>query len=141
MWDFDAARRERQGHQPKPDPVRFLLGGETFTLLDAIPLGATLDLHDAPEPSPSTLNEAVVALVRFIDRVLIDEDRERFKELLRRRNDPIDGWDIIELGDRIARHFTNRPTVPSSDSSAGRPPDGETSSSTGSDTPVGASST
>lgn len=141
MWDFDAARRERQAHTPRPEPVRFLLGGETFTLLDAIPLGATLDLHDAPEPTPETLNEAVVALVRFVDRVLVDEDRERFKELLRRRNDPIDGWDIIELGDRIARHFANRPTVPSSDSSAGRPPDGESSNSTGSEEPVGSSAT
>lgn len=141
MWDFDAARRERQAASGQAEPVRFLLGGEIFTIIDRIPLGDTIDLIEAPDPTPETMNEAVVALTRFIDRVLIDADRPRFAALLRRREDPIDGWDIVEVGERLARHYMDRPTVPSGGSSSGRAHDGETSSSTGSPEPVGSSST
>lgn len=138
LKDFDAARLERERER---DPVRFQLGGETFSLIPRIPLGDSFDLADAPEPAPETLGESVRALTRFIDRVLIDDDRARWAELLRRRDDPIDAWAIIDLGTWIAEQYAARPTVRSTGSSSEQPAGGPRSNEDGSPAPEGTSPT
>lgn len=121
--DFDLARRERAA---KRTPVQFLLGGERFTLLPVIPIGAAFDLHDAPEPDTDEPS-AVRAVARFITEALVPGDVERFEEVLRSREEPIDPEAILEVGTFIAEHYAGRPTVPSSGSSGGRHTSGATS--------------
>jgi hypothetical protein len=125
--DFDAARRERARAN---DPVRFRLGGEDFTLLPNPSIFDALELAAAPEPTES-ITGAVEAIIRFIDALMPDDrSRSRWKKLQRRRKDPPTAEDYVELGAWLAEQYTGRPTVPSGDSSPGRPENG-TDSSTG----------
>lgn len=121
--DFDLARRERAS---KRNPVQFKLGGERFTLLPIVPLGAAFDLEDAPEPDADKDN-AVRILSQVIRDCLIDADQPRWDALLRRRDDAIDPESIIEVGIDITEAYSGRPTKPSSGSSAGRARNGSTS--------------
>lgn len=125
--DFDLARRERAA---KRTPVEFLLGGERFTLMPTVPLGAAFDLHDAPEPEDDQAT-AVRAICGFIAQSIVPADVERWEQLLKRRDDPIDPEAIVEVGTFITEHYTGRPTVPSSGSSGGRHTSGPTSKKRG----------
>lgn len=107
--DFDVGRRERLARR---DPITFVLGGETFTLVPAIPIGVTLDLADAPEPAPETLDESVAAIVRFLKRAMRVEDVERFQALLDRREDPIDALTLIDLAAWVAFTYAAGSTPP-----------------------------
>lgn len=127
MRDFDLARRERAA---KRNPVQFRLGGERFTLLPIVPLGAGFDLEDAPEPDADRPN-AVRALSTFIRECLISEDQPRWDALLRRRDDPIDPEAILEVGVHVTEAYTGRPTGPSTGSSGGRARTGRTSKARG----------
>src|SRR5436190_21423709 len=116
--DYELARRERNA---KREPNQVVMGGETFTLLPTIPISAGFDLVDAPEPgsSPTLESEAVRALCSFIRLALVDDDQPRFDALLARREDAIDGADIVAYGELLTAVYTGRPTVPSGGSSAG----------------------
>ena len=116
MRDFDLARRERAA---KRTPVQFQLGGEHFTLLPTVPLGAAFDLHDAPEPDPTDA-DSVRPLVAFIEQALVDEDQPKWQALMRRRTDAIDPEAILETALFLVEAYTARPTVPSIGSSGGR---------------------
>ena len=116
MRDFDLARRERAA---KRRPVTFTLGGERFTLLPIVPLGAAFDLEDAPEPDVDQPN-AIRALARMVRECLIDDDQPRWDALLRRRDDPIDPEAILEVGVEVTEAYAGRPTKPSTGSSGGR---------------------
>lgn len=119
--DFDAARRERARAN---DPIRFRLGGEDFTLLPNPSIFDALELAAAPEPEENVIG-AVQAIVAFIDALMPnDRDRKRWAKLQRRRTDPPTAEDYVELGAWLAEQYAGRPTVPSGDSSPGRPPNG-----------------
>lgn len=124
--DYELARRERNA---KREPNTIVMGGEQFTLLPTIPISAGFDLVDAPEPSadPDMQSEAIRALCTFIRLVLVDDDQPRFDALLARREDAIDGADIVAYGQMLAEVYSGRPTVPSSGSSGGRRSSGRTS--------------
>lgn len=125
--DYELARRERNA---KREPNKVVMGGEEFTLLPTIPIATAFDLVDAPEPdgdNPSMESAAIRALCTFIRLALVDEDQPRWNALLARREDAIDGVDIIAYGGMITAVYTGRPTVPSSGSSGGRQPRGATS--------------
>lgn len=123
--DFDAARKERLRER---DPISFRLGGQTFTCLPVIPVGAVLDLEAAPEIDDDEAR-AAKELARFIDNTLVEADRERFQQLLRNRAEPIDGTALFQVAVFLAGEYTARPTSPSTGSSGGRGTDGATSSS------------
>lgn len=124
--DFDLARRERAA---KRSPVQFTLGGERFTLLAVIPIGAGFDLIDAPEPNPGDSMESAAtrALCSFIRGVLVDGDQDRWDAVLHSTADPVDPEAILEVATYITEVYTGRPTVPSTDSSGGRPASGGSS--------------
>lgn len=117
--DYELARRERNARR---EPAQVVMGGERFTLLPTIPISSAFDLVDAPEPEPgdSMESDAIRALATFIRLALIDDDQPRFDALLARREDAIDGNDILAYGSLITEAYTGRPTVPSSGSSGGR---------------------
>jgi hypothetical protein len=128
--DYELARRERNA---KREPNQVVMGGETFTLLPTVPISTAFDLTDAPEPQPGDTMEAdaIRALCTFIRLALIDDDQPRWDALLARREDAIDGADILEYGVLIAAVYAPVPTVPSSDSSGGRRPSGAPSRTRG----------
>lgn len=117
--DYELARRERNA---KREPNQVVMGGEKFTLLPTIPISAGFDLYDAPEPveGDDLQAESIRAIARFIRLALIDADQERFDALLARRDDPIDGADVLAYGGLISAVYSGRPTVPSIGSSGGR---------------------
>jgi hypothetical protein len=124
--DYELARRERNA---KREPNRVVMGGEEFTLLPTIPISAGFDLIDAPEPGKdaSMESEAIRALCSFIRLALVDEDQPRWDALLARRDDAIDGTDVIAYGEMLTAVYTGGPTKPSGGSTAGRRRSGQTS--------------
>lgn len=124
--DFDAARAERLRER---DPIRFTLGGETFTCVPAVPIGASFDLADAPEPDRVTDLSVSRSLAAFIENTLVDGDVDRFRAALRSKAEPVNGADLYEVVTWLAGEYAARPTSPSTGSSGGRATTGETSSS------------
>lgn len=112
------------------EPITFdfgLFGEEQFTVVPTPSLGDTLDLYEAPEPTPENELETVRLLVRFIRRLLKPEDVDRFNAALRRL--PADEAHVVlDLAAWIAEQVTGFPTVPASTSSSGQQAAGETSS-------------
>lgn len=126
--DFDAARAERER---KVEPVTFRLGGQDFTCVLAPSVGDALDLADAPEPEASLVG-SVRAIVRFVDKMLVAEDRQRFADLIRSLDTPhgpVNSYDLVELGVWLGEEYGGRPTEPSTESSRGRETTGTPSSS------------
>lgn len=128
--DFDATRARAQR-----EPVRFRLGGQDFTCTATPSIAQALDLARAPEPDltdmeSATTGQAVAALIRFIESLLVSKsDQKRWRRVLRSKRDPISAQDIIELGTWLTVQYTARPTRPPSESSDGRAPTGTTSTS------------
>jgi hypothetical protein len=127
---YELARRERNA---KREPQKIVMGGEEFTLLPTIPISASFDLHDAPEPKDGDdmTAEAIRALCGFIRLALIDDDQPRFDALLARREDAIDGADVLSYGRIMAEVYLGFPTDPPTGSSGGRRRNGKPSRSPG----------
>lgn len=120
--DFDAARAERQRDR---DPIKFRLGGVEFECIARVPLGEAFDLMDAPEPTPENLAQSARVIARFVERLVVDRQQEEWRDLLRRRDDPIDEVTLIDLGTWLAGEYAGRPTTPSSSSAGGRQTSGD----------------
>lgn len=115
------------------EPVTFDLGGEQFTCRLRPSLGDTFELMDAPEPTPETTAQAVYTIARFIRRLLIEEDQERWHELMFTLGQE-DCGTLIELASWLAEQFSGFPTEPPASSSAGRRANGTTSKKRGAGT-------
>lgn len=123
--DFDAARRERAA---KRDPVRFRLGGKTFTCKPVMPFAWLMDVV-ANDSGKLTLKERYDNSVAFLVEVLATEaDRKRLHEVLRDGDDPIGEDDIYDAVSQLVGVYAARPTSPSNGSSAGRRRNGAASS-------------
>lgn len=112
------------------EPTTFdfgLYGEETFTVVPEPSLGDTFDLHDAPEPTPTTIVAAARAVARFIRRMLVESDRARFDQALYRIPSS-EAHVIIEAGEYITRAVLGFPSEPAATSSDGRQATGRTSS-------------
>lgn len=112
------------------DPITFdfgLYSEERFTIVPTPSLGDTLDLYEAPEPTPENELETVRVLVRFIRRMLDPADVERFNTALRRI--PADqAHVIIDAAAWIAKQVSHGfPTEPAPTSSSGRQARGRSS--------------
>lgn len=122
--DFDASRR---AHHLERDPVTFVLGGESFTVLPDPSLGDTFDLADAPDISAKDFDPdgaPDLALVRvlknFIRRMLPDDERARY-DLALYRIPSTEAYAIVECAEWIVGQVTAFPTEPPASSSSGRP--------------------
>lgn len=111
-------------------PVTFdfgVYGEETFTVIPTPSLGDTLDLYDAPEPTPENELETVRVLVRFIRRLLDPADVPRFNQALHRI--PADqAYVVIEAATWIAEQVAGFPPTPAATSSDGQQASGRSSS-------------
>jgi hypothetical protein len=126
MAHFDADAALRGYPLARRETVTFTIGDEKFVALPEPSLGDALDLHDAPEITPTTNGEAVFALAHFIERMLPDEDRPRFRTALR-AIPATQGGIVVELGDWLVEQITGNPTKPPGSSASGRSTTGPTS--------------
>lgn len=105
------------------EPITFdfgLFGEETFRVVPDPSLGDTLDLLDAPEPTPDNELETLAVLTRFIRRLLPPEDRPRFNQALYRIPITEAPAVVIECAAWIAEQVAGFPTSPPTTSSRGR---------------------
>ncbi len=102
------------------DPIVFSIAGETFTCKPNLPAWAVVDLRD---------NGLVTAtgLIRFLNRVLVPEDRVRFGELVASDEVIIETRHLDEIVAWLFEVYTGRPTQPPAASPNGRPTGGNTS--------------
>lgn len=126
--DFDASRAATRA-----EPIKFKLGGYTFTCLAQAPIGAALDLARAPEPDPLDPNSDVTVLAcnaidLFVQRLLLNErEVKRWHKVIRDRKNPVSSEDLVALAFWLAEQYAARPTEPSGDLSPGRLPTSTTS--------------
>lgn len=117
----------RAGIEREPITFDFGMWGEhRFTCLPEPSLGDTFDLYDAPEPAPENMIESARILVRFIRRMIVPEDRDRFDETLR-QIPASQSHVIVEAATFIAGEVAGFPTTPPASSSGGRRTGGTTS--------------
>ena len=117
VQDFDAARRafvDAQG-QGEPDPVQFILCGETFTALREPMWGDVLMLWNAPELSDNEA-AATLALQKFIRAMIDPGERQRYDDALFRLPQSHAGFTMMNVAAYIAEHMTGFPTSPLSSS-------------------------
>lgn len=104
------ADEARSGYAPSlREPITFELGGETFTTLTEPMLGDVLTLADAPELDPENTGAAVIAISRFVERMLPLGDRERFRRVLDRIPSSQSGA-VVELGGWLVQQISGNPT-------------------------------
>lgn len=111
------------------EPITFdfgIWGNEQFTVVPEPSLGDTIELYDAPEPTPENMIESARLLARFIRRLLAPEDRDRFDAALY-RIPASQSHVIVEAAMWIAERVSGFPTVPPASSPGGRRTAGTTS--------------
>lgn len=111
------------------EPITFdfgLYGEDTFTVVPEPSLGDTLDLYDAPEPTPENMVESARILANFIRRMLVPDDRDRFNAALK-AIPASQAHVVVEAATWIAEQVSGFPTVPPASSSGGRPTAGTNS--------------
>lgn len=111
------------------EPISFDFGmfsEESFTVIPDPSLGDTLDLYDAPEPSPDSDLASVAVLVRFIRRMIAPADKARFDQALYRIPSS-HGFLIVDAAAWIVEQITPFDLPPAGNSSGGRQHTGTTS--------------
>jgi hypothetical protein len=117
----------RAGVEREPITFDFGMWSEhRFTCLPEPSLGDTIDLYDAPEPTPENMVESARLLARFIRRMIVPEDRGRFDDALR-AVPASQAHVIVEAATFIVEQVSGFPTVPPASSSGGRPTAGTNS--------------
>jgi hypothetical protein len=102
--DFDAARREEQDR-----PIRFKLGGITFTAVAVMPAGAYLD----------TYGKTDVPLLPFLQSVMEDGEYDRLVARVYDKADPIDVVHLVRVVRKLEAMYSARPTRRPTGSPAG----------------------
>ena len=125
--DFDAARRERG----RGEPLRFKLGGKTFTCVPMAPFAWVGDA--VTKDQDVTVLQRFEQACQFVRDVLAtDADRKRFDGVLRSFDDPITEQDVLDVVNGLVAVYAARPTLPPNGSSNGRRRTGARSSNGGS---------
>jgi hypothetical protein len=100
--------------------ITVAIADEVFAVATEPSLGDTFDLMDAPEPTPENEAQAVRALSRFLERVIVPEERARYQALLYRlprgQGSAILTATAVELVERL----TGFPSAPLASSSGTR---------------------
>jgi len=123
-FDFDQARAERLRER---EPITFTLAGETFTCLPFVPLAVMWGLVDAPDIAAlaqQSYPETLRSIAGMIADLLVPEDVDRWWGIFQSHEHPVDGAAVCEVMEALTEVYTGRPTVPSTDSSGGRPTTG-----------------
>lgn len=124
--DFDAERRERER---LTEPLTFTFGGQDFTCLPLVEVGAVMALAEAPEVDDDEA-AGVAAILHFVGHLVAPEDRDRWRwasgqpvpgrgwwlRLRYGRRERLDPQAVVDLGGWLAEQYAGRPFVLSTDS-------------------------
>lgn len=117
----------------RPDadqPITFDVGPDAedrFHCIPQCPAGILLDLATKAGGAEATTDSQVEAFIEFLEKMLVKEDRVRFKKRLRDPDRPIDFITLNEIGGWLMEQYTSRPSQTPSASPAGQPSTGDTS--------------
>ncbi len=124
--ELDAARRERN-----TEPIGFRVRGQDFHCVPVLGAGVVLELVGEDDDD----DYLVMALTRFLRRVIVAEDWDRFHALLVAQHDPIDAEELTDIAGHLCDVYAGRPTERLSTSGGGPRSTGE-SSTDGSSSPA-----
>jgi len=111
--DFSSKRKKTT------DPVTFTIESETFTAQPSIPGAVLLDfIADADSGDGG---RAAQALVDFIEKVVVEDEREAFRDVIRDPEKDIDIATLAEICEWLVGEYTARPTDSPSPSAPTRP--------------------
>lgn len=116
------------------DPITFDLSGsvdvdgeqgftwrEEFRCVEEAPSALVSDVLLAGSVSPDgTVKHAVGVLVRFLETVIVDDDREKFRLLIRDPKRHVQASLLGEVVSWLIEVYTGRPTTPPTSSADGR---------------------
>lgn len=98
--------------KPKVEtPVTFELDGELFTARPAIPGAMLLDFIADADSNDG--GRAAEALIEFMTKVLVAEDRERFVDLIHDEERVIEIELIADICEYLVSEYASRPTASS----------------------------
>lgn len=120
MKDFDGARAERSARDE--EERTFKLGGETFTIRPAV-RPETL-IAASRVKTDSEIADDVAAFDEMLEGFLEPVDRDRYRELRLREDDPVTFADLMDVAQWAVEVNTGRPTGQPSLSSPGLKPTG-----------------
>lgn len=113
-------------------PVTFDVTGdgftETFSAVPAIPGAQLLDFISDADSNDG--GRASQALIDFMQSVILDDDKERFAELIRDPDKVIEIELLAEICEWLVGEYAARPTEQPKRSAAGRPQNGTGSTAT-----------
>lgn len=92
--------------------ITVAIADEVFTVATEPSLGDTFDLMDAPEPTPENEAQAVRALSRFLERVIVPEDRARYQALLYRLPRGQGSLVLMKTATELVERLTGFPSAP-----------------------------
>lgn len=118
MKDFDEARAERAARLSKQDR-EFQIGGQTFVIAAAV-MPEVFVAWDDWDPAKASGSASLEVLEHVIGECLADdEQREKWSELRKRREDPVTTADMITVANWMIGALSGRPPTPPGDSSDG----------------------
>lgn len=137
MRDFDQERQERHQEREKLLGDRsFKLGGEVFTYRANVAVDV---LRSLTSDTPLTGAAYIDAIQHSCLEMIEEEGHDRFREVLKRRDDPVTMEDLQVVFTGLVEEAFKRPLDPSSPSTAGDTGSGTGSKETSSTEPAVAS--
>jgi hypothetical protein len=109
-------------------PVTFELNDESFTAVPSVPGAKLLDFIADADSNDG--GRAAQALVDFLEGAIIEDDRERFRNLIRDPEQSVEIEVIAEICEWLVGEYSQRPTTPPTQPSAGPSPSGTGSTET-----------
>lgn len=106
------------------EPHVFMLGGESFRTKTMFPPAWYIEDHSQP---------GAASVISFINRMLLPEDRDRFKSLLENDTVEIELEDLLDVSNWLVETIADRPTNGSTSSEDGPENTSDTSTETESD--------
>jgi hypothetical protein len=121
-----AAKREALNDSIFEDaePLDIQVDDDTFTLMPPTSGQMALIVTTMNEDDPRS---QIAGVIDFLDAVLADEDRHRFRKRLFKRNDPLDLETVQEIISYAIGEWSARPTESSDGSTPSRPTSGKSS--------------
>jgi hypothetical protein len=99
------------------EPIVFELYEQSFRCRPAIQGRMLIDL--VSQADQENMAKAALAILAFMDRVLVEESRVRFKEMTDSDDYIVDMQTLSDVMEWLIEQYAGRPTEGSSDSSAG----------------------
>lgn len=105
------------------------LRGEELGCIDVMPPGLLFDLSDIDfeTKDPQAAMRNMSALGKWLREIVLDEEQERFRQILYDKKNPISMDDLSDAATKLLMEYAGRPTERPSNSPAGGEASGQPS--------------